>query len=498
MEESRSATNNAGMAHCSAWERKKNWVEEQKQVRLLTGVCASRVKLEIGAPLQYPRVVDEARLLETYQQYGGTVGVNGKSRPCIDVGYLPPGATTSRIRGHHGGLGGTHVLSPEYALNAKRRQALQAGLVNFNGELIEVHPSQVEPDSYFTPAGDLTQPQVCVDLGSLFVVIDPWKRTMFDTCLPRRVYGSVCPGAHLLDLYADIMADEVKESTKSVADCFDNFMMDKDPVIAQVEESASDSVLTYDSLGSTDLERQALRHYGEKDKEGVYVVEPRQVLKEIQMQTRKVHAGLVAEWLEKEEMRVRKAEAKLPRTERLSQPRRDMQERHKDVVRDLIHLHLRRVEEAFLNKMERDTVPEGYKAMFDGLETELGKMPGRTASIAFAHDHRLVADDISVFGHLWNWLGTYFERDCFIEGVPLLSAQRPSCRSHAARCLRPRSENHGRDLAAHVRAVWRRDLPASAVRAEGARFQLCSARGCRSLAPARVRATARRCARCAR
>ena len=43
-------------------------------------------------------------------------------------------------------------------------------------------------------------------------------------------------------------------------------------------------------------------------------------------------------------------------------------------------------------------------------------MPDKTANVAQALDMQMMESDRTVFGHMTNWLGTYFEDDCFIDG----------------------------------------------------------------------------------
>lgn len=50
-----------------------------------------------------------------------------------------------------------------------------------------------------------------------------------------------------------------------------------------------------------------------------------------------------------------------------------------------------------------------FPCRFDGLNAELAKTPNNTASVAFAHDSELIADDVSVYAHIHLWLGTFFE-----------------------------------------------------------------------------------------
>lgn len=50
---------------------------------------------------------------------------------------------------------------------------------------------------------------------------------------------------------------------------------------------------------------------------------------------------------------------------------------------------------------------------FDGLKSELAKMPNNTANIAFTYDMSLKFDDVSSFAQINLWLGSFWEIDCY-------------------------------------------------------------------------------------
>jgi hypothetical protein len=50
---------------------------------------------------------------------------------------------------------------------------------------------------------------------------------------------------------------------------------------------------------------------------------------------------------------------------------------------------------------------------FDGLASEIAKMPNNTASVAWAFDNEILGDDVSPFAQIWMWIGEFFEKDCF-------------------------------------------------------------------------------------
>ena len=91
------------------------------------------------------------------------------------------------------------------------------------------------------------------------------------------------------------------------------------------------------------------------------------------------------------------------------------QARHCKLMKELCLLHIGRIEAAFKSQVDRDTIPEGYKAMQEGLQAELDKNPYGSASVAFVHDHQLMANDVSPFAQLFYANGELFSKDCFIE-----------------------------------------------------------------------------------
>ena len=85
-------------------------------------------------------------------------------------------------------------------------------------------------------------------------------------------------------------------------------------------------------------------------------------------------------------------------------------------MKELAILHLSYMERAFTSKADRKSIPAGYKKLWDGFHQELDKMPNRSANIALGLGQEQVARDRTTFGHIWNWLGQFFEDDCFIDG----------------------------------------------------------------------------------
>ena len=427
MDENRETKCAGGMAHSQCSGRKKNLVEEQKQHRILTGGL-SKGQLEYYAGTQYPRICTESDLIDALRSCSGR-DMHKPGRSTCKMDKLPAGLCTTRLR-PDSVVGGTHPLSPEYQFNARRKDALEAWLVDFNGDEIKVHPDFVDPKSYFTEDGSFKLPDASKKKGGFFFCIDPSVTNVFDLPLPRPIYGAVVPGPNLLALYKDENVDSMGVNSRaSVADHFTNFMTGKDAEHLEMEKQAGESVMTFDCIGLTDAERKNLRHYGETDEQSSYIIEPKQKIKECQMECRRVDAELVQPWLSKRRALrdevyqevVRDADAAgidpsdLDYHEERMKPVREVdektQERHCAVMKDLVCLHLSRIEAAFDSNNDRATIPAGWCAMADYLKTTTRKLG--TASVAWAFDNELVGVDTSAFAQIFLQIGTFFEYDCF-------------------------------------------------------------------------------------
>ena len=92
------------------------------------------------------------------------------------------------------------------------------------------------------------------------------------------------------------------------------------------------------------------------------------------------------------------------------------------LMKELIVWHLSKMQRSFTSKVDQQAIPVGYRAVWDGLEGELQKMKSdadvavSTANVAQALNMNLCSSDRSVFGQLENWLWTFMEEDCYIDG----------------------------------------------------------------------------------
>jgi hypothetical protein len=429
MDENRATRMSAGIAHNSNGSRRKNLVEEQRHNRAMAGGRNSN-QLEYFAGTQYSRLASETEVMEALKCCAGK-SMHSDGLPTCDWSALPPGVCTTRISGRSG-LGGTHPLSPEYQFNAKRRQALAAWQLDFDGDAVDVHPHFNDPSRYFSDDGVFSIPTVSKEMGGFFFCIDPSQVNIFDLSLPRPIYGSVAAGPHVLSLYKEQFIDDGQagSSHASVSDRFTNFMTQKDLEHLEMERQANEAVTTFDAIGLSDAERRELRHYGEYDNANAYIMEPRQHLKDLQVQARRVIADLIQPWL----MQRKKLGSEIYEQCRddaiAADPLADLsydgdamaayrehedetQRRHSAVMRDLVHLHLSRLQAAFESRLERETIPQGYCAVYDYLKSATAKMLNGTASVAWNFDSNLVGADTTVFAQQFLFIGTFFEHDCF-------------------------------------------------------------------------------------
>ena len=460
MDENRDTFANAGVAHAPNATRRKLLVAEQKQNRQQAGGTRGCHALEYFAGMQYVGITNQHVWFQRLQSYGGK-NMHNSGRPFLDEREIPKGINNKQIQPDRE-CGGTHPYSPEFVFQAKRVMSFMAGTVDMaNSKPIDIHPDFLDPAKYWTDRGQFILPSVSQKNNGFFFLANPYVTNIFDAPLPRPIYGGACAGPHLLKLYRECFYDEVMAAggtNASVSDCFNAMMTQKDQAALDMAKQMSETIISYDSMDATDIERKGLRHYGEVDASNSYIIEPRQTMKNIAQETRRVLSQLIQPWIrQREELRTleyanikrklgRMRKKGLESIEELDEESdedgedgdgevddvecdyhddlmkdvRDVEdattERHCSVIKDLVCLHLSRIEEAFLSKTERENIPQGWIAMFDGLQSELTRMPNKSASIAFAHDVKLMCDDISSFTHINLWIGEFFEKDCFIEG----------------------------------------------------------------------------------
>lgn len=349
--------------------------------------------------------------------------------------------------------GGKHPLGPSVALNFKRHvspnvvhaghpgvNVALAGTVDANGSPLDILSCQTDPGQYFLADGTFRPPAEVLEMGAFHCCHDGSVKNVFCVPFPRPLHGAVVPDDVLLKAFFELRKGDMKVLAKTqergpkafedvpkdvVLSAFTTMATERDAEAAAISRSilASD-MLSQDSLDKTVAEQERLdRRAYEKTSVGkkgdVWVLEPRQVLKDISLEQERTHA-MVDEWNDVEFNKIEALTSK-SREERtdLHSARRA---RHTKIVEACVRFGLRRFEHAFTSKKLSATIPPGWHDVCHvGLRAamaEAGKIGMRlsdsggrkvdpndpnskagTANVAFAHAQGLTSADLSPWGH---------------------------------------------------------------------------------------------------
>lgn len=447
MNESADESDHSGAAHCPNNQRSDKVVKAAKATRQLIGASLESAQLELAAGMCYRHVLNESIYKNLLGHYAGH---NDKSPglPPVDLAELPAGVLNQKLSSGTD-LGSVHPLGFEWVFNAKRPDALKAGLVKLDGTLMDVDPEQVTVTSYF----NISVPAVAKDThafrvpdwvgnnanggkGCFFFQTDPKQVNIFDMVLPHAIAGAIKPGPQLMSLYKERFGSDIRLSIDSpqLISRFNNTMTGRDQWILSQINAIQDSIVNFDTVDTTADQRmdaktakkaaaRGIASYGQMDGDS-FVVEPRQVLKEHAFTTSNVHSKLISPWaaeqkanLADEEMKLRTLDDGEHETTDISDPvfaelrqrKAAFEKRFTSCMRELVTLHLAKMQRSFTSRIDKESIPAGYRAVWDGLQLELASMPNHTANVAFAENNQLTDSDRTVFGHSTNWLGTFFE-----------------------------------------------------------------------------------------
>ena len=457
--ENRSRLKNAGMAHCGNAKRSTKLVQEHaRAVKLVGSSSTEKVALEYYAGNQYLRVTCLHDLLHLIESYGGVTDSFAGCLP-IDLRSLPDGALNTPLKGHPD-LGGDSYLGPEHAFCAKRDMVLRAGLVEFDSTPIRVHPDQLEPRFYFGPDGEFKIPPFLKTKNAFWFQSNPSIVHPYDMALPRPIAGIETPGKELLKLFAE---RENKWDPKSGTDptldpnlvnLFKNMCTGIDQTTAKMLREATDTIFSFDATEVSDAERREasmakagaakLGTVGILGEKGSAIIEPRQVMKQLGDELSTVVRKLIAPWEEDSRAKVAKQEgtAKKTRDEDLKNAKgneilqnlarakyketvdglrkesAELQKRYVRYKHELFDWGAEKFLRAFTSRYDRDSIPTGYRAVWDGLQAELKNMPQGSACIAMARDMQLTDSHKSAYSHAMNFYGRWCEHDCFVSAPP--------------------------------------------------------------------------------
>ena len=460
MNENADESDHSGAAHCPNNLRKATVVTAAKASRVLVGTSLESAQLELAAGMCYRHIINPAVYKNLLPHYAGQTD-KSPGLPPVDLRRLPAGVLNAHLLPADD-LGCLHPLSIEWVFNAKRTDGLKAGLVHLDGTPMDVHPDQINVTSYF----NMSLPPLESDehtfrvpnwvgsdadggKGCFFFQTDPFQQNIFDMVLPHSIAGTVKPGRTLLTLYKERCTTEEENlslDSPALLNRFNNAMTGRDQWMQAQINSMADSIVAFDTFECSAEQRmeaktakkaaaRGIAHYGQMDGES-HVIEPRQCLKEHAFQTGNIHSKLLAPWAAEKraefadkEVELRDANegehANTPITsghfKLLLQEKAEFEETYEQCMKELVQLHLAKMERSFTSKIDKESIPAGYRAVWDGLHEELRDMPNGTANIAFAEDMQLTESDRTVFGTMTNWLGTFFEdgalRDCLVSAA---------------------------------------------------------------------------------
>jgi hypothetical protein len=426
--------------------------------------------------------------------------------------------------------GGKHPLGPSVALNFKRFlkpnelyvghpgiNVAIAGTVDAAGNPIKILPVQCDPNNYFDDDGTFRPPDEVEELGALWACHDNSVKNIFNVPFPRPVHGSVVPDDVLLKAFFELRKNDDKmlrrtqmgetpktfEEVRDIVEvAFNSMATERDAVAAAISKGILNTeMLAYDSIDKTVAEQERLdrRAYEKRnvDKVGeVWVLEPRQVCKDISLELERIFS-MVDEY----DKRERVEHAKSAKTRSRIERREDAvlrQKKHCDMVEACLRLGVRRFEHAFASKKLASTIPPGWRdvchtglraALKDAAEVGVrlaGRNMGRkvdpdhvnakagTANMAFAHAQTMVRKDLTPWGHWRCFLTHMLSAGVKIQGDQVrlmleawIHAFEPCVANHSNlfwyththtctdHCLKPHQVSRGQFLLPHVRSTLR-------------------------------------------
>jgi hypothetical protein len=464
MNESSEEFRHSGSAHCQNAKRKVSVVTSAKATQTLIGNSLATVRLEDAAGMCYRHVTNISDFRKLLGHYGGrTFKSNGLQAVDIEFDGKDPHKIPKNllskpfIADKH--LGCTHALSFEWVFNAKRVDALCAGLVDLEGAPLNVHPDQLDVGSYFEPP-DAEAPSQAHSFrlpewmrntnmhgnSGFSVQSDPYKLNIFDMSFPNPVAGVVRPGTTLLDLFLQQKCPEHSRpdiNSPQAANMLQNFVTNRDSYVQEQVAALTNSIVSFDSFNCSPEQRSdarlcsmasaGLASYGQKH-EGDLVIEPRRVLKEHAFASNQLYTNLLSPYFQKESVKLEKDELDerekhadgdtMPVDDpRLKKIRRRSIRGHEykcALMKELVEWHLAKMKRSFTSKLDREAIPIGYRHVWDGLQIELQGMKSKfgvaTANVAQAFNYNVKSSDRTVFGEVENWLWTFMEEDFYIDG----------------------------------------------------------------------------------
>ena len=265
--------------------------------------------------------------------------------------------------------------------------------------------------------------------------------------LPRPVYGNLVPDDVLLDVFWEARSDKnlvlsrLKRSGKTHwTQCpdetkmqFFSFMTNRDQTTEGVQQYIlGNSMLHNDSIEMGIGENaQGLRCYG-KNGQDEFVVEPRQVCKEVSFDCCRLY-DMVKDWRDASMDRIAMLKENVRKKKRIDHSvlahehpalkkyvtyEKRLAEKFSQSTDAVLRIALQRFDHAFTSARLQKFIPRGWLDIFKGTRLAIKEVGEQsfipinpedpnaavgTANLAFAFDRRTAATDFSPFGHWRQW-----------------------------------------------------------------------------------------------
>ena len=460
--------------------------------------------MQSTASTQYKRITNMTDLIKMYKAYSGKCDGSGGRPLYSDIRADTPVGCQARPFVQEKESGGKHPLGPSVAFNFKRYVAPDviapghpgvnvsiAGCVDDDGNPLDIHPEQANPNNYYDAEGRFRPPEWVRQKGCFFVCHDVNVRNIFNLPFPRPVHGNVVPDDCLLELFWDLNKETNTRLVAAIAKgqhkdpprvefchhkdlvgtLFHNMSKERDEMSRKISEGVLDTeMLSADSIDKSAAEQEridSMRCYGRTmaTKEGDrFVLEPQQVLCDLSEEQERIHS-MIDEWDIRQRTGIH-ADGVAAQKERAYFDRAGADatraKRHSDAVDACIKLGLRRFENAYASKKLSSSIPPGWKdvahkGLGDALKAaaEFGvkraaAQQGRrvdpkdtgskrgTANVAFAHGRTAQARDFTPFGHWRAFLMHLFSSGVKVSGPDVrvmlecwcVPPPRHACRAH--------------------------------------------------------------------
>lgn len=417
----------------------KHQAEAMRHDKLGVGLDKLDQSFEDKVGFQWKCITDEEQLAFYLKVHGegGRTFVKNEDQHCYST------YTRNLMRGNKEGTGGLHPLAPEFVFNAKRKEAMAFGLTDESGKPIDVCEEQLDTESYWDAMDYLQLPDLDGSRCTFFICRTMAnRRTIFNERLPRPFLGSVTPGDDLVKVFVEmsLRSGYMKVPRRSTLDkeidnmwfektrelrpddyvALKSFSQGKDERTVQNEARLRASAFTHDMQAQLASEASqlngVLRDMRGAGKGGEAVIEVQSATTRVREHMNRIHTELLNEWYALHE----RARADPMSTDITAQQREEEQwfyNTYHAAKRDLVQYTVRLLQNCFKSSRDAQTLPAGYRSMYEGLESGIQKNDG-SASIAFSRGagRQLKDMDRSVWAQTQAWLGQMWQVHCHIDG----------------------------------------------------------------------------------